>query len=478
MADFEDAKTFMETKKGGVSVFDHLTEVLVKLMTERPEDAVEQFERISAAVKTASMLDHEPAKGAAASAAASGARGQAEEAEVRDAAVKRIGEVLSVFRAPGEDDDVPEVGENLQDVADAANYLEWAGVGLGRQEMFRLHLALRALSAKEQARDMRVWGKLHGLEGDYIVAEGKVDAPEDEVEDEKDALGNTVEATGSGANTCTYWVCSHAGAEWVRLPRVTPHQVVVAGRIKRFLTGRLDAPVAGHPPFPGEERSFVRALVAHITAETAVCPAGHLRRVEDEESRDVEPVADDEYAAEDPSTADGWVHIALPLNPLGRTAPNPKEEDAEEEGAEEEEGMLTEPLKPITDDAPPDAEDALPWTVRVCPVSGIPGAEPAAGLVVAKSLRWPGAVAVARGRRFANFYVGYGIRTGLAEAPNAAPPAFQPAVPGPVSAEFSMEVFNAGAAESGAVFAEQPDVIEDPDAGKPEGEDKDEEDDE
>lgn len=472
MADFEAAKAYLQTKEDGVSLYDHLTEVLLKVITEQPKDGVVQFERISAAVKAASMLDHEPKQGAAAAASALGARGAAEGAEVREAAVAKLANAGAVFTIPGEDDEAGEVGEGLQDVSDAANYLEWAGVGLSRTEMFRIGLALRALSAKSQAREMRLWGKLQGLKGDYIVAEGKIDPPEDEVEDEKDALGNAVEATGTGANTCTYWVCAYAGAEWTRLPRVTPHQVVVARQIKRFLTGDLTAEVAGHPPFPGTEASFARAQIARITAETAVCPAGHLRRVEDEESRDVEPTPDDEYAAEDASTADGWVHVALPINRIGRTAPNPKEEDAEEDGGEDEEGLLTDPLKPIADDAPPDTEDALPWTVRACPVSGIPSAEPGAGLVLAKSLRWPGAVCVARGRRFANFYSGYGVDSGTPAAPNRAPVAFQPATPGPVQTEFSLEAFNAGAAENGAKFAEQPDVAEDPDAGKPAAEEE------
>ena len=102
--------------------------------------------------------------------------------------------------------------------------MEWAGVSLGREEMFRLHLALKALSAKTSARELRFFGKLTGLEGDYIVAEGKVDAPDEEEDGEKDALGNVIERTGeAGANLCTFWVCSHVGGEWTQLPRVTPH---------------------------------------------------------------------------------------------------------------------------------------------------------------------------------------------------------------------------------------------------------------
>ena len=34
-----------------------------------------------------------------------------------------------------------------------------------------------------------------------------------------------------------------AGKEWIRLPPVTPADIVTARKIKKFLTGRLDAPV-------------------------------------------------------------------------------------------------------------------------------------------------------------------------------------------------------------------------------------------
>ena len=35
-----------------------------------------------------------------------------------------------------------------------------------------------------------------------------------------------------------------AGKPWVKLPPVTPAQITVARQIKKFFTGRLDAPVS------------------------------------------------------------------------------------------------------------------------------------------------------------------------------------------------------------------------------------------
>ena len=52
-------------------------------------------------------------------------------------------------------------------------------------------LALKALGASTSVSGLRLWGKLLGTGGDYIVAEG-VEEPGD-AEDAEDALGNAIE---------------------------------------------------------------------------------------------------------------------------------------------------------------------------------------------------------------------------------------------------------------------------------------------
>lgn len=47
----------------------------------------------------------------------------------------------------------------------------------------------------------------------------------------------------SGCNRKTYFVCNEPGKPWVKLPLVTPAQISVSRQIKKFFTGRLDAPV-------------------------------------------------------------------------------------------------------------------------------------------------------------------------------------------------------------------------------------------
>jgi len=49
--------------------------------------------------------------------------------------------------------------------------LEQAGVGLSREEMIRIWLALRTLVESQPVEHVRFWGKILGTERNYIVAE-------------------------------------------------------------------------------------------------------------------------------------------------------------------------------------------------------------------------------------------------------------------------------------------------------------------
>jgi len=154
-----------------------------------------------------------------------------------------------------------------------------------------------------------------------------------------------------------------------------------------------------------------------------------------------------------------WVHYALELNPLGRTRPNPAGTD--DDGNEIPDDSAPEPSKPlraISDDPAVDEaaeEGGAAWDVRGVPVSGIPEGE-TAPVAVARSLRWPGAFAVGFAKkRWVNVYVGTGVEATLAP--------YQPALPGPLAAEFDF------AAEATRVH-EQADVTKDPDEGKPKDE--------
>jgi len=51
------------------------------------------------------------------------------------------------------------------------------------------------------------------------------------------------EAPRTGCNKKTYFVCNEPGKLWTKLPNVTPQQISMARKIKKFFTGNLDASV-------------------------------------------------------------------------------------------------------------------------------------------------------------------------------------------------------------------------------------------
>jgi len=431
MADFEKAKALLQKKQGATSLYDHLAEVLLKLVTEDPADSLALFEHLSGVVKKASFPGE-----------TTGARagGKADEGESKAAALEWSGKAAALFRAPEPADGVtPEATQDL--IADGP-LLEWAGVSFGSEELYRTHLALKQLSNKYPARGLRLWGKVQGLQNDYLIAEGQID--DDGEEDATDAWGNTLEKTGTGANKYTYWVARFAGDDWVQLPNVTPQQIIVARQLRRYLTGNLDAVVGGHPPFPGKEAAYLRARIALVAAETTVSPAGVFVASEEEGSNDVNP-NEEEFDAPDLTSLDGWAHHTLLLNKLGRVKPNPPKTNADGEEIEDPDAPeASAALRPLSED--PEGS----WAVRPYPRAGAAD-DDTPKLVVLRSTAWPGAFVVGSGKRYINVYVGFGL-------PNATG-RFAPSIPGPVG-----DVYNTASEE--APFVEGADVTTDPNEGK------------
>lgn len=290
--DLTAAKALLQRKEGGASVYDHMVELLLKIVTEQPANALESFEQLSAKVKQAAFP-------VPSTSTRSG--GEAAAPEVAAAVSARLKAETALFSKPGGEEG--PAGEPVQDFTEESQYLEWAGVSFGRTESFRIHLALKHLAAKFPAKNLRYWGKIFGRTADYHIAEGQMD-PEGDEEDAKDALGNTIQKSGEGSNKNVYFVCNEIGGagEWTKLPNVTPHQIIVARKLRRAFSGKLTAPVAGHPPFPGNESNYLRAQIALISAATVLAPSGAFTEVEDDPEGNIQPA--EEWEGPDMTTAE------------------------------------------------------------------------------------------------------------------------------------------------------------------------------
>ena len=106
---FEEAKRFLqkEPPQGGASLHEHLSQLLLKLIVERPEDANASFESISLALRRATAEAEEAAKREEEEAA----RKAAEEAAAEEAAAKAAEAAAAAAAEGGEAEAPPEEGE-------------------------------------------------------------------------------------------------------------------------------------------------------------------------------------------------------------------------------------------------------------------------------------------------------------------------------------------------------------------------------
>ncbi|XP_069500747.1 radial spoke head protein 6 homolog A [Ambystoma mexicanum] len=465
----QNAKAFLLKTDGskGVSLYDHLARVLTRILDERPENVLDTFEDLSKDIKWSRFhkkLD-----------------------TLRDdydmLPTYEMAEKLKVLFSKGAGEGSEEAAEEemletpLPNVMELAFFFEQGGVGLSREETYHIFLALKQLIDTQPIQKCRFWGKIFGIEANYIVAEVEFREGEDDLDQEEETEENEQdtmdikeeeeeegeehdpgppkstfkpppaipkEDNRTGANKYTYMVCSEPGKPWVRLPLVLPAHITTARKIKKFFTGRLDAPIVSYPPFPGNESNYLRAQIARISAGTQVSPLGFYQFGE-EEAEEEEGAARDSY--EENTEFEGippvemidglsnWVHHVQHIHPQGRCVwfnPSQKseEEAEEEEGEEEEKGE--EPDEPEPEVGPPlltplseDAEinHTPPWTTQLST-----HLIPQYAIATLRSNLWPGAYAFSSGKKFENVYYGWGLKYN--------PENYSPPLPPPVQLEY------------------------------------------
>jgi len=447
--DFNTAKAFLmqSSPNSDVSLYNHLASVLTKLLDEKPGDAVGILESISQELKadkitTSTTIQEKPAVPT--------------EFPTAEKRVKLFGvEVNGDDDALTDNDYVPLV----PDILTRCQLFEDGGVGLGREESFRVFLAIKELAESKGdqfTRPFEFWGKIFGTEHDYYVCECEYsedppveDEPAEEEEQKEDGgdedevplpksaflapkpLPN--EPAKEGVNKKAYFVCNEPGGEWTLLPVATPGAIVAARQMRLFFSGDLTKKMGGYstdlsadknrssyPPFEGTEKEFLRAQIARISADTHLCPDQLYALDEDEEDEESLPQFNKEEEYEGWESKDsllapsmsGWVHYEYDILPQGRclwknpAPPKPEPEDDEEEEEEEEEvepetGRIL--LNPALDDAQIDDQPA--WCTRLTSDKN-----PAFSAVMASSNLWPGSHCVSydSGKSYSNIYVGWG----------------------------------------------------------------------
>lgn len=163
--EFVRAKTFLQTGSTvtGENMYDHLTDVLNKILAERPENVIDFFEEYSRKVKEKRfkpLTDH-----------------------LEDIYVSPLRYELARKWQPllrplpvdepstmdPEDQEIADMTRN--DMLQLQYYFEMAAFGLPRTEMFAILLSMMRLIKKEPVVSIRFWGKIYGLYRNYLVVE-------------------------------------------------------------------------------------------------------------------------------------------------------------------------------------------------------------------------------------------------------------------------------------------------------------------
>ncbi|KAI4481115.1 hypothetical protein M0804_009741 [Polistes exclamans] len=401
--DIRRAKQFLlkHSPESGDNLYDHLSELLAKILSEKPKNAVDIFEVYSRRLKEErykTQTDH------------------LRDVYVPPGQYENAKKLIDLFQNPVtetrkeedrmEEDEDSEKKKGIPNTMDLLFYFEQTGVGLPRGEMVLLNLAIRKLASKVPIENLRFWGKILGNPKNYYVVEAEFledelqrrleqTTPVEEIREEdkseevkeerdmemkKEISGdneeeekglhlvfpplpiNTWKMTaevppeqiGTGVNTKVYFVCNNPGIDdWHELPPVTPQQIIIARQIVRYFTGNLKTPMHTFPVFPGTEENYLRAEIARISAATDISPIGYFTftGLDEEEEIDeemeeggtlTENVHYDPLPVKDlvdPSMSN-WCHHTPYILKQGRTVwwdPREKEEEVIEEEEEEEE---------------------------------------------------------------------------------------------------------------------------------------------
>ena len=383
MTSIDDLKNVLKNSKNATNdtnLYDHLTDTFLKILLDRSSSSFDSFEKISNYVKENPLKVEKGAE-----------IGISDDKKlVNNIKLNWTNKASALLTAPAE----PLVFEvECPDLLDESNILEWANISIGKSDVYKLNLSIRNLAASlpSDVQKLRFFGKFSTKTSPYFVIEGLTTDDDfvEEVEEKK-------QEGKSGVNKYTYWISQSVSSkpnEWTKLPNVTMEQIVLARDINRLLTGKLDASVSAFPPFSGSEKHLLRAKIAIILGSTSVSPEGFFDLDEDSDVP-VAKLADAASLLEktqktsgDLKTSENWKHHELEINEIGRTTALPEAEEEEENAGET---VVAEVPKPLDD------LKAEKWSFRVTPGGS---GENDLSYVVARSLEWPGAVAVGNGKK-------------------------------------------------------------------------------
>ena len=394
----------MATVKEKKRVYDnkeHLKELVKELVTLHKEDGYENFEEISMFVREKNTkLDTFQYKLPSKVVKKCFNHTPLEEKILTEFALKKKKQTKTV-------------NNYMEDLLQQSKLFEWGGISFSDEEWYKIRIAMKKILLDNDCEYLRFFGKIYGIKSDYYIIQGLLKTyPMKNPQVHVESRGN------EGINRYTFWVSNSILESWYELPDITHEQIVSSRRFKYHLTGDLNAKVKSFVSFPGKEMHLLKCQIIRILHSSCIVPKGYYKISENfkEQLEGKVTEIDEEFKSptfEEMKGPEGesWVHEHAYIYPSGKVIDPSVEAQVDRlKGINEDEGYKVkegegENVNEI---------DLKYWKVKVVgdqimhnKANGDPITH---AVVLVKNMRWPGTLTVWKEEKFANIYVGYGIK--------------------------------------------------------------------
>jgi radial spoke head protein 4A len=193
---------------------------------------------------------------------------------------------------------------------------------------------------------------------------------------------------------------------------------VASRKFKYHLTGDLNSKVKSFVSFPGKEMHLLKCQIVRILHSSCIVPKGYYKISENFKDQLEGKITEIDEEFKSPSfeemkapEGEGWVHEHAYIYPSGKIIDPTVETQVDRlKGINEDEGYK---VKEGEGDNVNEL-DFKYWKIKVVGdqiMHNRPNGDPLThAVVLVKNTRWPGTLTVWKEEKFANIYVGYGIK--------------------------------------------------------------------
>ena len=301
----------------------------------------------------------------------------------------------------------------MEDILQQSKLFEWGGISFSDEEWYKIRMAMKKILIENDCEYLRFFGKIFGINSDYYIIQGILKTfPMQNPQVHLESRGN------EGINRFTFWVSNSILESWYELPDITNEQIIISRRFKYYLTGDLNAKVKSFVSFPGKEMHLLKCQIIRILHSSCIVPKGYYKINENFKEQLEGKVTEIDEEFKSPSfeemkgpEGENWVHEHAYIYPNGKVIDPLVETQVERlKGINEDEGYKVkegegENVNEI---------DLKYWKIKVVGdqiMHNRPNGDPLThAVILLKNLRWPGTLTVWKEEKFANIYIGYGIK--------------------------------------------------------------------